>query len=180
MFDKLVDFLIDLGQDILPFTIVNQWEGGVYLRFGKYRREVPPGIVFKIPFFDKIWTVEVMTQTVNLQPQTLTTQDNKTIVLKSIIRFHIQSTKKYLLGVSHASDVLVDTTQGIIRDIVEKTNWNDLVDVNSVITSEVINIVKKWGIAVEKVTLTDLGIIKTYRIMTDGNKQVLPIPMDGL
>lgn len=36
MFDKLIDFLISLGQDILPFTIVNQWEQGVFLRCGVF------------------------------------------------------------------------------------------------------------------------------------------------
>jgi hypothetical protein len=31
--------------------------------------------------------------------------------------------------------------------------------------------VEKWGIEIEKVTLTDLGLIRTYRLMSD--KEVL-------
>lgn len=181
MFDKLLEFLVNLGQDILPFTIVNQWEKGVYLRFGKFQKVVEPGLIFKIPFFDKIWTTEVITQTVHLPPQTLTTADNKDCVLKAIIRYHVVDVKKFLLNVMHASDVLVDTTQGIIRDVVEETEWNDLVDVNETITDKVSQVVTNWGIIIEKVTLTDLGLVKTYRIMTDTNKnQVQPIGIDGL
>lgn len=181
MFDKLIDFIISLGQDILPFTIVNQWEKGVHLRFGKYTKIVEPGIAFKIPFFDKIWTHDVITQTVNLQPQTLTTQDEKAIVLKSIVRYHIHDIRKFLLMVMHASDVLVDTTQGIIRDIVERTDWNDLVDVNEEITEEVRIAVEGWGITIEKVTLTDLGIIRTIRLMSDNQRQVATsLGMNGL
>jgi regulator of protease activity HflC (stomatin/prohibitin superfamily) len=180
MFDKLLDFLVNLGQDILPFSIVNQWERAVYLRFGKFEKVVEPGIIFKIPFFDKIWTTEVITQTVHLQPQTLTTADNKDCVLKAIIRYHVVDVEKFLLNVMHASDVLVDTTQGIIRDIVERTEWYDLVDVNETITQEVSIMVENWGIQIEKVTLTDLGLVKTYRIMSNTSKEIQPIGIDGL
>jgi hypothetical protein len=78
----------------------------------------------------------------------------------------------------HANDVLVDTTQGIIRDIVETTNWNDLVDLTNIVTPEVNDEVVKWGIKVETVKFPDLGEIKTYRLMTDGGgknpTQILP------
>ena len=167
MFDKLLEFITNLGHEILPFTIVNQWEKGVYLRVGKFKKIVNPGIELKIPFFDKIWTHEVITQTIQLHPQTLTTADEKGVVLKSIIRYHINDVQKFLLNVIHASDVLVDTTQGVIRDIVEVTEWDDLVNVNETITDKVSELVTDWGITIEKVTLTDLGIVKTYRLMSD-------------
>jgi regulator of protease activity HflC (stomatin/prohibitin superfamily) len=172
MFDKLLDFLINFIEDALPVTVVNQWERGVYLRFGKLQRTVGAGLVFKIPFVDKILKTEVITQTVNLQPQTLTTLDEKSIVLKSIIRYHVHDVKKFLLSVMHASDVLVDTTQGIIRDTVEATNWEDLYEVNEPLKKQVSSVVQDWGITIEKVTFTDLAIVRTYRIMGDTK----PIP----
>jgi regulator of protease activity HflC (stomatin/prohibitin superfamily) len=75
----------------------------------------------------------------------------------------------------HANDVLVDTTQGMIRDIVELTTWADLVDVNQTITNEVKEYVKKWGIEVEAITITDLAIVKTFRILGDSNVKPLPL-----
>jgi hypothetical protein len=82
--------------------------------------------------------------------------------------FNVQS---FLLNVMHADDVLVDMTQGIIRDIVETTNWNDLVDLTDIVTPAVNDEVTKWGITVEAVKFPDLGEIKTYRLITDsGNK----------
>jgi regulator of protease activity HflC (stomatin/prohibitin superfamily) len=179
MFDKLIDVIIHFIADILPFGVVNQWEGGVYLRFGKYRKVVKPGIIFKIPFMDKIWTTEVITQTVHLQPQTLTTLDEKGIVLKSIVRYHVNDVKKFLLHVMHASDALVDTTQGIIRDTVEGINWEDLYEVNEHLKDKVSEIVNDWGITIEKVTLTDLGIVRTYRIMSDIQKNNNSTPING-
>ena len=168
MFDKFIDLFVTFIHDILPFKIVDQWEEGVHLTTGKFKKVVKPGLNFKIPFFDQIITTPVITQTVNLKPQTVTSEDEKSVVLSSIVRYHIHDVQKFLLGVMHANDLLVDTTQGIIRDVVEGCIWTDLYDLSSVVTPEVNEQVSKWGITVEQISFPDLGEIKTYRIMSDG------------
>jgi regulator of protease activity HflC (stomatin/prohibitin superfamily) len=178
MFDKLVDLLVRFSMDILPFVIVEQWNGAVQLRFGKFIKVLYPGIHFKIPFFDSIIECPVITQSVNLPSQTLTTLDDESIVLKSIIRYKVSNIRTYLLGVMHANDVLIDTTQGMIRDVVELTTWDDLVDVNETITNKVKEYVVRWGIEVEAVTITDLGIVKSFRIFGDEAHKTTILPTD--
>ena len=178
MFDKLVDLLVRFSMDILPFVIVEQWNGAVQLRFGKFIKVLYPGIHFKIPFFDSIIECPVITQSVNLPSQTLTTLDDESIVLKSIIRYKVSNIQTYLLSVMHANDVLIDTTQGIIRDVVERTTWNNLVDVNETITNEVKEYVVRWGIEVEAVTITDFGIVKSFRIFGDEGQGTKILPND--
>lgn len=175
MFDKLIDLIVTFIHDILPWKIVDQWEKGVHLRCGKYLRTVEPGLRWKFSFFDKIWVTPVITQTVNLKPQTVTSLDERNVVLTSIVRYHIHDVKKFLLGVMHANDVLVDTTQGIIRDIVERTTWEELVDLNKSVKPEVNKQVQKWGITVELVSFPDLGEIQTIRVMSDNKEPVVPI-----
>jgi regulator of protease activity HflC (stomatin/prohibitin superfamily) len=178
MFDKLVDLLVRFSMDILPFVIVEQWNGAVQLRYGKFIKVLYPGIHFKIPFFDSIIECPVITQSVNLPSQTLTTLDDESIVLKSIIRYRVSNIQTYLLGVMHANDVLIDTTQGMIRDVVELTTWDDLVDVNETITNKVKEYVVRWGIEVEAVTITDLGIVKSFRIFGDEAHKTTILPTD--
>ena len=178
MLDKLVDLLVRFGMDMLPFVIVEQWNGAVQLRCGKFIKVLSPGIHFKIPFFDSIIECPIITQSVNLPSQTLTTLDEQSIVLKSIIRYKVSNIQTYLLSVMHANDVLIDTTQGIIRDVVEMTRWDDLVDVNYQITNEVKEFVVKWGIEVEAVTITDLGVVTSYRIFGDEGHKTTILPTD--
>jgi regulator of protease activity HflC (stomatin/prohibitin superfamily) len=178
MLDKLVDLLVRFSMDILPFVIVEQWNGAVQLRYGKFIKVLYPGIHFKIPFFDSIIECPVITQSVNLPSQTLTTLDDESIVLKSIIRYRVSNIQTYLLGVMHANDVLIDTTQGMIRDVVELTTWDDLVDVNETITNKVKEYVVRWGIEVEAVTITDLGIVKSFRIFGDEAHKTTILPTD--
>jgi membrane protease subunit HflK len=178
MLDKLVDLLVSFSRELLPFVIIEQWNGAVQLRFGKFIKVLYPGIHFKIPFFDSIIECPVITQSVNLPSQTLTTLDDESIVLKSIIRYRVSNIQTYLLSVMHANDVLIDTTQGIIRDVVEMTTWPGLVDVNSQITNEVKEYVVKWGIEIEAVTITDLGIVKSFRIFGDEGHKTTILPTD--
>ena len=178
MLDRLVDLIVRFGMDMLPFVIIEQWNGAVQLRYGKFIKVLYPGIHFKIPFFDSVIECPVITQSVNLPSQTLTTLDEQSIVLKSIIRYKVSNIQTYLLGVMHANDVLIDTTQGMIRDVVELTRWDDLVDVNETITNKVKEYVVKWGIEVEAVTITDLGIVKSFRIFGDEGHKTTILPTD--
>ena len=178
MFDKLVALIERFGYQAMPFVIIEEWNQAVHLRFGKYINTLYSGIHFKIPFFDSIMETPVITQSVNLPSQTLTTLDEQSIVLKSIIRYRVSNVRTYLLGVMHANDVLIDTTQGMIRDVVELTTWDDLVDVNETITNKVKDYVTKWGIEVEAVTITDLGIVKSFRIFGDEAHKTTILPTD--
>lgn len=178
MFDKLLELISRFWKDSMPFTIIEEWNEAIQLRFGLYIKNLKPGIHVKLPFFDSIIETPVITQSVNLPAQTLTTLDEQCIVLKAIIRYHIVDVKKFLLHVMHANDVLIDTTQGLIRDTIEITNWADLVDVNQIITNKVRLFVKKWGISVEAVTVTDLGIVKTFKIFNDEPHKTTILPTD--
>ena len=66
----------------------------------------------------------------------------------------------------------------MIRDVVELTTWEDLVDVNSKITQEVKEYVVRWGIEVEAVTITDLGLVKSFRIFGDESHKTTILPTD--
>ena len=178
MFDKLVALIERFGYQLMPWVIIEEWNAGVHLRYGRYINTLNSGVHFKIPFFDNIIECPVITQSVNLPSQTLTTLDDESIVLKAIIRYKVSNVRTYLLGVMHANDVLIDTTQGMIRDVVELTTWEDLVDVNSKITQEVKEYVVRWGIEVEAVTITDLGLVKSFRIFGDESHKTTILPTD--
>lgn len=167
MFDKLIEFILNLKDELIPVRIINEWEGGIHMRGGKFLRVVEPGIRFKFPFIDHIWVAYTVAQTVDLLPQTLTTKDGKNIVLKGIVRYKVNDPKKYLMSVNSARDVLVDTVQGIIKQIIENYTWGSDVELNDLITEKSGPIVEVWGIKIESVTLVDFGIIRTYRLMSD-------------
>lgn len=180
MFDKIISLIQQFFHVLVPFYTIDEWEGAIVLRFGQYNRTVGPGLYMKIPIIETVWKHTVIIQSIDIPPQSLTTADGKNVVVKGIIRFSIFDIKIFLTTITEPKDVLMDTTGGIIRDIVEQTEWNRLINIDKKLTHEVSGFVKKWGIKVDKVTLTDLQIANSIRIISDGVHQSSRIvPMGG-
>ena len=167
MLDKLIEQLIKFSKDVLPYFIIEEWNEAVVLRFGKFHKVAKPGFHLKIPFFDSVWETEIITQSLDMNPQSITTADGKNIVVKAIIRFSVIDTKTYITSIMKPHDVLIDTTQGMIREIIEERNWEDLVDIENELTEKIGAKLKQWGINIERVTLTDLAEIDSIRLISD-------------
>lgn len=178
MFDKLISLIQQFIYELWPVFIIDEWEEAIVLRNGKYIKTVKPGLYFKMPFFDSVWKHATITQSIDIPPQSITTADNKNVVVKGIIRFTIVDIKAFLLTITQPQDVLTDTTGGMIRDIIEDTEWVNIIEIDKKLTFEVGKFVKKWGIKVEKVTLTDLQIASSIRIIQDATHQSKIIPVN--
>lgn len=169
MLDKLVDFIISIIKDILPVTFVNQWCMGVILRFGKFQRKVSPGLVWKIPFADILHEVIVVTCTVTVPTQSLTTKDGLQIVTKAVVKYHIDDVILFSLEVYNSRDAILDTAQSIIKELLASKTWEECRDerIDGKIAIKLRAEVKRWGIDIEKVTLTDIGLIKSIRLFNE-------------
>jgi len=178
VFDKLIALIQQFINELIPVFIIDEWEEAIILRFGKFYKSVKPGIYFKIPFFDSVWKHIVITQSIDIPPQSVTTADGENVVVKGIVRFSIIDIKTFLTTITQPQDVLTDTTGGMIREIIEDTRWINIVDIDKRLTSEVGKFVKKWGIKVEKVTLTDLQIANSIRVIQDSTHQSKVIPIN--
>ena len=180
MFDKLITLLQEFYQQLNPFVIIDMWEKGLHLRMGKFHDIKDPGLHVKIPFIDSVWKQTVVTQSLDLRPQSITSADYKNIVVKAIVRYNINDAFLFLTKLAHPTDVLIDTTGAMIREIIEERNWDDLVDVEDELTEKIGKKVSEWGIHIEKVTLTDLAEIQSIRIIGDAVENKTAVVLQNL
>jgi len=170
MFDKIIDFLIDMIEKIMPVFIINQFDAGILLRRGLFKKVVNGGIHFKIPFLDEVFSHTITPTTEQLPAQSLTTKDGKSIVVQGIIKYEVANIKTFLLEVWDATDAISDTTQGVIKDVIMGLDIIDIgTDIDSIITKKAKIEAAKWGIKIHKVTLTNIGLIKSIRLFNDSN-----------
>lgn len=169
MFDKLIDVLLQFIYDIIPIYFVKEYNKGVQFRAGKFLKVVEPGLRWKIPFFDTYELKTVVTTTLSIPTQSLTTKDGKRIVVKAVVKYNIFDVKKFTLDVFDGYDAISDTTQALAKEIIMEREWSDCLDnkVDNIITIKLRASVKHWGIEIEKVTLTDLGLINSLRLFND-------------
>lgn len=169
MIDSLLKIIGDLWYDILPVFVVDEYERGVVLRFGKLNRVVNPGIGFKIPLSDRVLTTSVVPTTMPLFAQSVTTKDDKSIVVRAIVKYRVSDPEVFLLRVNDATDAISDSAQGIIRKVISRNSYDRCrtTEIEKTITKLTSEEAKYWGIDIMTVTITDIGIIRTFRLIKD-------------
>lgn len=170
MFDKLFELLSQWIKELLPLVIVPQYEDGIILRFGKYYKTMSPGVYFKLPFFDEVLTYHTVMTTLALPSQSLYTSDKQNVVVKGVVKYSIVDVKTFLLEVYDAQDAISDMAQGIIKNIIISKTLEECThtDIDSNLTKKVRSEIKKWGVDIQQVTLTDVAPIRSIRLINDG------------
>lgn len=169
MIDRLIDFLLGFVEKLLPIVIVNEYDGGVMLRGGRYIKNLIGGNWYlKIPFWDEPITTTIVTTTLALPEQSLTTLDGKQIVAKAVVKYKISDVEIFLLQTWDASDALSDTTQGVIKQVITEQDFSNINnDIDKEITTKAKREAKRWGIEIERVTLTNFGEIMSVRLFNE-------------
>jgi regulator of protease activity HflC (stomatin/prohibitin superfamily) len=169
MFERILDFLAEFWDVLRPWVVINDFEGAVVLRFGRYLRQLPPGLHWKLPFADTTVTTSTVVTTMALRPQTLTTCDDLTVVISAIVKYRITDVRAYLLDIWDSADVINDLTLGAIKEIVTTINYSDLQKQG--IEDRVLTLIQQeaeeYGVHIFKVTFADLGKVRSIRLITN-------------
>lgn len=170
MIEQIIALIGGFWRQIIPLFVIDEFEKAVCLRLGRYNRTIGPGPHWKIPFIDDILSDSIVTDTWNLPSQALTTSDNKEIIVSAVVRYRIDDIKKFKLDITDEESAIQDICLGVIRGALTSKSWIECQDrkVDTHITNQVKIEVSKYGIAVEKVRLTDLTRVRSYRLFTDG------------
>ncbi len=148
-------------------TVVDQYEGGVLLRLGKYKRTVYPGIVWHLPLYiDEVLTDNIVPTTTNLDTQILTSEDGITVLIGAVLRWRIVDVKKVLLELEDPDDVLFDTAYGMIAQEAQTTDYIGLEsdEFRTRVREGIRRRMGKYGIHVEEVFLTDIAITRSFHL----------------
>lgn len=169
LLDKLIELIHSLWSDIKFWYVMSQYEAGVIVRLGKYKRNLNIGLNWKIPFVDEVHYTKSVPTTMPLRAQTLTTLDNKSIVVSSIVKYEIKNPKKFLLDIWDSTDVLRDTTMGAIKSVITSSNAADM-KINE-IEQRALDIVqgevKPYGVKILRLTFIDIGAVRSIRLIGD-------------
>lgn len=170
MFDKLLDFILSVWKELLPFIIINHYERGVRLRLGRvHLPELKPGIHFKIPFVDRILASIITEDTLNIEPVSVTTLDNKTISVGSVIEFNISNIIAYIIDTNEARSNMHDICRAITADYLTDCTWEECKDKKT--TRTITRLLSKkcevMGIDITGFTLSDMSMSRVVKLIGD-------------
>lgn len=143
-----------------PFKSVDQGEVGLVTRFGQFYKAVDPGLTRVNPLSEKLVTVEVRIQVMDIPHQICMTKDNVNIELSSVLYYHIVSPHKAQFGVTSVIRALMERTQTTLRHVVGARNLQEIIERREEIASSIQEIIDEtastWGVKVESILIKDI------------------------
>jgi len=171
MFDRLIDFIVDIADQFRFWVILPEYQAGLILRLGRFHREIGPGLHLKWFGFEDEMVANTNITTLILGPQSLFTKDGKELVTNGIIKYSINKPKVYLLEIDDRVDVLRDTSKGAVFEVIKSNLFAELatgvIDLNNECMIRIRKEVNQYGFKIHKVTMTDIGRMKSLRLIQD-------------
>jgi regulator of protease activity HflC (stomatin/prohibitin superfamily) len=155
-FALLIIFIILL----YSIRIVKEYERVVVFRLGRAIGAKGPGVVIVIPVIDRVVTVDLRIHTVDVPRQRIITKDNVEVSVDAVVYYRVQDPLKAVLTVRNYNLAVTMLAQTTLRDIIGKSELDDLLTRREEINKELQKILDEltdpWGIKVTMVTIKEV------------------------
>jgi regulator of protease activity HflC (stomatin/prohibitin superfamily) len=147
--------------------IVQEYERGAVFRLGRFVGLRGPGLIFLIPFVERMMKVDLRVITMDVPSQECITMDNVTVKVDAVIYFRVVDASDAVLKVLDyikATSLLAATT---LRNVVGRSELDELLahrdKLNEKIQSVVDEGTNPWGIKVSMVEVKDVELPDTMK-----------------
>jgi len=147
--------------------IVNEYERGVVFRLGRYVGVRGPGLIFLIPFIERMVKVDLRVVTMDVPTQECITMDTVTVKVDAVVYFRVMKPEDAVLNVEQyirATSLLSQTT---LRNVVGQSELEDLLahrdKINDKLQALIDEGTEPWGIKVSMVEVRDVELPDTMQ-----------------
>jgi len=140
--------------------IIKQYEKAVVFFLGKYVGLRGPGIIYVIPFFEKMVRVSLRTITMEIPSQKIITKDNVSIDIAAVAYYKIVKADKSVLEIENVYNAINQISQTTVRNVIGQFSLDELlghtVDINTKIKNVIDKHTEPWGVQVSAVEIKDV------------------------
>lgn len=151
----LVAIILSAAIKILP-----EYERGVIFRLGRIQRLKGPGLIVIIPIVDRLVRVNLRTQTYDIPPQDVITQDNVTVHVNAVAYFNVVDSIRSVMAIDDYRFGTQQVAQTTLRSILGQTSLDDLLtkrdEVNQRLQQIIDDVTNPWGVKVTIVEVKDV------------------------
>lgn len=121
-----------------PVKKINTGEIGLLLEFGRLVRKLEPGLHSFNQCSQEIFVVKLLTQILDIPPQTLITRDNVTIRVDSFLTYRVAVPELAQFKVSNYKAMLNSIAQGILKNVVVERSLSELLSERKEVEEQII------------------------------------------
>jgi regulator of protease activity HflC (stomatin/prohibitin superfamily) len=142
--------------------ILREYERGVVFRLGRLIGAKGPGIIFLIPFVDKMVKVSLRTIAMDVPPQDVITRDNVSIKVNAVIFFRVIDPRQAVVQVEDFLYATSQIAQTTLRSVLGQVELDELLASRDKINEQLQRIIDEqtdpWGVKVSNVEVKHVDL----------------------
>jgi regulator of protease activity HflC (stomatin/prohibitin superfamily) len=158
----LIPAFIALVLIAMALRIAQEYQRAVVFRLGRFHKTKGPGLYFIIPFIDRQVTVDIRTNTVDLEQQETITKDSVTIKVNAVLWFKVTNPEDAIIKVASYQRAVYQFSVTALRNIIGQHHLDEVLRERETINKTLQKIVdaatENWGIKIEMVEMKDVEI----------------------
>lgn len=142
--------------------VLREYERGVIFRLGRLIATKGPGLIFLIPFIDRIVRVSLRTVAMDVPPQDIITKDNVSIKVNAVLYFRAIDPSKAIVEVEDYLFATSQLAQTTLRSVLGQVELDELLSQREKINEQLQSIIDEqtdpWGIKVSLVEIKHVDL----------------------
>jgi regulator of protease activity HflC (stomatin/prohibitin superfamily) len=153
--------------------IVKVTQGGVKMRRGSEVVVLTPGLWWYWPLITTVDVVTTVRDTVDLNGQTFTTKDGKSVLASGMVMYAVSDVHKLLTTAPDYTNTICDVAMNVIHDVLIQYEWAQLREgitngtLGKELKKETQRELRSFGIEVISLGLKDLAPVRVFKIVQD-------------
>jgi regulator of protease activity HflC (stomatin/prohibitin superfamily) len=143
--------------------ILKQYERGVVFRLGRVGDGARgPGLIFIVPFMDRVHRVSLRIVTMPIQSQGIITQDNVSVDVSAVAYYRVDDAVRSVVAIENVSAAINQIAQTTLRAVVGRHTLDETLAETDKINQNIREILdvqtEEWGVKVTTVELKDIQL----------------------
>ncbi len=142
--------------------ILREYERGVIFRLGRFVGVRGPGLIFLIPFIERMEKVSLRTVAMDVAPQDVITKDNVSVRVNAVLYFRVVEPEKSIIEVENFLFATSQLAQTTLRSVLGQAELDELLAKRDKLNAQVQTILDEatdqWGIKVMTVEMKDVDL----------------------
>ena len=135
--------------------VIAQYEKGLVLRLGRYRRTVDPGLTWLVPVIEGVIKIDMRERVINVEPQKVITKDNVSVTVDAVIYYRISDPVKATFEVQNFAYAATTLAQTNLRNLIGDKSLDETLTARDTINANLRLVLDEatntWGVKVTRV-----------------------------
>ena len=151
----------------MAVNILKEYERGVLFRLGRLAGVKGPGLVFIIPFIDRLRIVDLRVVTLDVPTQEAITRDNVTVKVNAVVYFRVLDPAAAIVNIEDYKRATWNVAQTTLRNVLGQSDLDEVLAhrerINQKLQQIIDEMTEPWGIKVGIVEVKDVELTDSMK-----------------